>query len=171
MSSTKYYFIFGIAAGLVSVVLEYLLFSGYLGYDKSFGVILGKFCGLLISMIFAIIVIKKMNGRISFLRTTFTGMILALICSSVSAIGFLYMQNSNPAFFEEAKIYHLQEWKDHYADQPDELKKEAEISSQIDQKFTLKFHTIFDLGGFMVFGVLFSTLLAAFFADRTSLSG
>ena len=167
----KYYWIFGSIAGITSAALEYLIYGGFVGYEMSGGVLLGKFLSLLLCIIFAAVLIKKLQGRISFLRTTFTGLMIALICSAVSGIGFSYMHYPDGHFFDDAKAYHLQTWKDHFADQPEELAKIEDVKAQIDEKFTMKNHTFFELTGFVVAGLFFAALLSAFIADRSSLRG
>lgn len=166
----KYYWIFGAIAGLVSSLLEYFLFSGMLGFERSSFVLLGKFLSLLVCIIFCVLLIKKLKGRISFLRTSFTGLMIALICSATSAIGYSTMHYPDGKFFEPAKDYHLATWKEHFADDPKELMKVDEVKQDIESKFSMKTHTFFDLTGYVVAGLLFSALLAAFVADRSSLN-
>jgi uncharacterized membrane protein YraQ (UPF0718 family) len=167
----KYYWIFGSIAGVSSAVLEYLIFSGILGFEKSFGVLLGKYLALLICIVFCVVLIKKLQGQISFLRTTFSGLMIALICSAVSGVGYSYMHYPDGHFFDDAKAYHLEEWKKHYADQPQELVKIEEVQAKLDEKFTMKNHTFFDLTGYVVAGLFFAALISAFVADRSSLQG
>jgi len=167
----KYYWIFGSIAGLTSALLEYLIFSGTMGFDKSMGVLLGKYLALLVCILFAILLIKKLRGRISFLRTTFSGLMIALICSAFSGIGYSFMHYPDGKFFDAAKEYNLQQWKNHYADQPDELVKIEEVKEDIEHKFKMKTHTFFDLTGYVIAGLLFATLISAFVADRLSLKG
>ncbi|MBI1305354.1 MAG: DUF4199 family protein [Bacteroidetes bacterium] len=167
----KYYWIFGGIAGLSSVALEYLLFSGYLGYEHTYGVVLGKFLSMLVCLVFCVILIKKLKGRISFLRTSFTGLMLALICSAISGIGYSWMYAPNGEFFQPTKDHVLEGWKKENANKPDELMKIDEVKTKINERFSLKNHTYFDLAGYLVCGLFFSALLAAFVADRSSLTG
>lgn len=168
---SKYYLIFGGIAGIVSTVLEYLLFSGYFGFEKSSGVIFGKILALIGCIVFAVVLIKKLNGTISFIRTSFSGLMIALVCSSVSGIGYSFMHYPDGAFFNEAKTYYIEGWKEANKDKPEELARTEEAIIEINNKFSVKHHTIFDLGMYLVIGAVFTAFFAGFIADRNSLAG
>lgn len=178
---SKYYWIFGGAAGLFSVVMEYLLFSGRLGFDKSSGVIFSKLGALLICIIFGTILIKKMSGTISFIRTTIGGVTMALICSTVAITGYTAMHYPDGSFFNEAKIYSLEKWEEHtlktQAEEAQEVSEEEfqkmkdARSTEIDREFGLQMYVGFTLVGYLLFSLLVSAFTAAFVADRQSLGG
>ena len=168
---SKYYLIFGGIAGLASATLEYLLFSGALGFDKSFGVVFGKILALIGCIVFAVILIRKLQGRISFVRTSFSGLMIAIVCSAVSGIGYSIMQYPDGSFFNEAKTYYFEGWKEANKDNPEELARTEEAREQINAEVTIKHHTIFDLGMYLVIGAVFTAFFAGFIADRNSLAG
>ncbi len=168
---SKYYLIFGGIAGICSAVLEYLLFSGKLGFDKMGGVLFGKILALVICIVFAVVLIKKLNGGISFMRTSFSGLMIALVCSAVSGINYSYMNYPDGSFFEDAKAYSLEKWEEANKDNPEDMAKLEEQKQQIDQSFSLKFHTILDLGTFLTIGLVFTAFFAGVIADRKSLAG
>ncbi|MBO6516695.1 MAG: DUF4199 domain-containing protein [Bacteroidia bacterium] len=168
---SKYYLIFGGIAGISSAILEYLLFSGKLGFDKMGGVLFGKVLGLIICIVFAVILIKKLNNGISFMRTSFSGLMIALICSAVSGIGYSYMYYPDGAFFNDAKEYTFEYWKEANKDDPKELARAEEQREDIERTYSLRYHTILDLGTFMTIGLVFTAFLAGIVGDRRSLAG
>ena len=168
---SKYYLIFGGIAGIASAILEYLLFSGSLGFDKSFGVVFGKILALVGCVVFAVVLIKKLHGGISFIRTSFSGLMIAIVCSAVSGIGYSVMSYPDGSFFDEAKAYYFEGWKEANKDNPEELARTDDAFEEINIKFSLKHHTIFDLGMYLVIGAVFTAFLAGFVADRKSLAG
>ena len=168
---SKYYLIFGGIAGLLSATLEYLLFSGVLGFEKVAGVLFGKILAMLGCIVFAVILIKKVKGSISFMRTSFSGLMIALVCASVSGIGYSYMAYPDGSFFDDAKAYTLEQWKENNKDKPEELAKIEEVKEQIHANYSVKHHTMLELGMFLVIGVVATTFLAGIVADRKSLAG
>ena len=168
---SKYYLIFGGIAGTASALLEYFLYSGRLGFDKMAGVLFGKFLALVGCIVFAVILIKKLNGGISFLRTSFSGLMIALVCSAFSGIGYSFMHYPDGSFFDEAKEYTYNAWYEENKDKPEEIARMEEAKEQIDIKFSLKYHTMLELGMYLVIGVVFTAFLAGFVADKKTLAG
>ncbi|MFT5724423.1 MAG: hypothetical protein ACI9JN_001542 [Bacteroidia bacterium] len=168
---SKYYLIFGGIAGVASAFLEYLLYGGYLGFDKMGGVLFGKILALIGCIVFAVVLIKKLTGSISFLRTSFSGLMIALVCSAFSGIGYSYMHYPDGSFFDEAKTYAFDVWEKSNADKPEEMARKDEAREQINSKFSLKYHTMLELGMFMVIGIVFTAFFAGFIADKKSLAG
>ncbi|MFT7590895.1 MAG: hypothetical protein ACI9UJ_000813 [bacterium] len=168
---SKYYLIFGGIAGIASATLEYLLYGGYLGFDKMGGVLFGKILALIGCIVFAVVLIKKLQGGISFIRTSFSGLMIAVVCSAFSGIGYSIMAYPDGSFFDEAKAYSFEAWKEGNKDKPEELARIDEAREQINSKFSLKYHTFLELGMYLVIGAVFTAFFAGFIADRESLTG
>lgn len=168
---TKYYLIFGSIAGTISAFLEYMLFSGKLGYDRMGGVLFGKILALIGCIVFGVILIKKLNGRISFMRTSFSGLMIAIVCTIFSTIGYSIMAYPDGKFFDEAKEYTYEYWLEENKDKPEELAKEAEAREQIESKFSVQYHTVLELLMFSIFGIVFTAFFAGVIADRKTLAG
>jgi hypothetical protein len=167
---SKYYWIFGAIAGVFSVTMEYLLFSGYLGFDKSPGVLMAKLGALLICIVFASILIKKMNGGISLIRTTFGGLLMALICSTISITGYTVMTYATPNFFDGAKAYNMEQWEQNNADKPEVLAKRTEKLAEVDKSYGLQIYAAFTLVGYLLSGLMVSIFTAAFISNKSSLA-
>lgn len=169
---SKYYLIFGGIAGITSATLEYLLYNGTFGYDKIGGVLFGKILALLGCIVFAVILIKKLHGGISFLRTSFSGLMIAIVCSAFSGIGYSMMYHAKDGtFFDDVKDYRLELWKEQNKDNPEELAQIEDMKIQIEQAFSLKYHTYLELAGFLAIGTVFTAFFAGIIADRKSLAG
>lgn len=158
-------------AGLSSILLEYLLFGGHIGFESTGGVLLGKYAALLVCVVFAIILIRKLNNGISLMRCMFSGLMIGLIASSVSTAGYTAMTYPDGAFIQEAKSYTIQTWKDRNANDPEELKKEAEVVQRIEDNYSVRTHAFFELTGYVVGALIFSLFTAVFVAKRSSLTG
>jgi len=164
----KYYWIFGGIAGIYSVLSEYLLFTGRLGYDRSGGVLMSKLVVLLLCIVFGSILIKKINGTISSARTMLSGALIALICSVISIAGYTFMSQNDPTFFDGAKEYSLSTWEEHNADKPDVLAKRDEQIAQIESGFGIQQYVGFTLIGYLVSGLLVSLFTAAFLSNKNA---
>lgn len=168
---SKFYWIFGGIAGLFSFILEYLLFSGKLGFDKSPGVLLAKLAALLLCIVFAAVLIRKLRGSISAARTVLSGFIIALICSAISITGYTYMSYAKQDFFTAAKTYSMQRWmEDHPEDAQDNSKREVK-SDEIERSYSIQTYSAFTLIGYLVSGLLVSVFTAAFISNKSSLAG
>jgi hypothetical protein len=105
------------------------------------------------------------------MRTSFSGLMIALVCASVSGIGYSYMAYPDGSFFEDAIQYTIKHWEDENADKPEELARKIEVEQQIRANYSVKHHTMLELGMFLVIGVVATTFLAGIVADRKSLEG
>jgi hypothetical protein len=168
---SKYYLIFGGIAGIVSASLEYFIYGGYLGFDKMGGVLFGKILALIGCIVFAVVLIKKLNGGISFIRTSFSGLMIALVCSAVSGIGYSAMHYPDGSFFNEAKTYAYEVWETRNAENPEEMARKEDFKEHLNNKFSLKYHTMLELGMYLAIGVVFTAFFAGFIADRKTLAG
>lgn len=166
----KYYWIFGGIAGTFSFVLEFLLFSGRLGFDKSPGVLLAKLAALMICIVFGNVLIKKLRGTISSARTILGGPLIALICSVISIGGYTYMSQAKPEFMEAAKEYTLGRWEQDNVDNPEVLEKKVEKIEEIENSYGLQSYVAFTLIGYLVSGLLVSIFTAAFIARKNFLA-
>ncbi len=164
----KYYWIFGGIAGGFSVLSEFLLFSGKLGFHRSSGVLMSKLGMLLICIIFGAILIKKMNGSISMARTMLSGTLIALICAAISIGGYTSMSEVDKNFFDKAKTYNIQIWEEQNADNPEELAKKEDKVQQIEQSYSLQQYAGFTLVGYLVSGLIVSLFTAAFLANKSA---
>jgi len=81
------------------------------------------------------------------------------------------MHYPDGAFFNEAKTYYIEGWKEANKDKPEELASTEEAIIEINNKFSVEHHTIFDLGMYLVIGAVFTAFFAGFIADRNSLAG
>ncbi len=168
---SKYYLIFGGIAGAISALLEYFLYKGVFGFDSMAGVIYGKILALVVCIVFGVVLIKKLNGGISFLRTSFSGLMIAIVCSTFSGIGYSMMHYPDGSFFNEAKEYAYDEWIKTNKDNPEEMAKISEVKSAIESRFTVMYHSALEFGLYLVVGVVFTAFFAGFIADRNSLAG
>lgn len=168
---SKYYLIFGGIAGIVSALLEFFIYSGRLGFDKMGGVLFGKILALIGCIVFAVILIKKLNGTISFIRTSFSGLMIAIVCSSVSGIGYAAMAYPDGSFFEKAETYAFEQWLENNKDKPEEMARIDEAREANHNKFSLKYHTFVEAGMYLIIGAVFTAFFAGFIADRNSLAG
>lgn len=168
---SKYYLIFGGIAGSLSAVLEYMIYSGLVGFDRMGGVLFGKILALLGCIIFAVVLIRKMYGSVSFLRVSFSGLMIALVCSAFSGIGYSMMHYPDGSFFNDAKEYTYNHWLETNKDNPEEMARKAEARQEIDNQFSLKYHSLLDTGMYLAIGLVFTAFFAGFIADRKSLAG
>jgi len=166
----RYYWIFGGVAGLFSFVLEFLLFSGRLGFDKSPGVLLAKLGALMICIVFGSVLVKKLRGSISSARTILGGAMIALICSAISIGGYTYMSQAKPEFLDAAKAYSMERWEQDNADKPEVLEKRTEKLEEVDSSYSLRSYVAFTLIGYLVSGLLVSIFTAAFIARKNFLA-
>lgn len=135
------------------------------------GVLFGKILALIGCIVFAVILIKKLNGGISFIRTSFSGLMIAIVCSSVSGIGYAIMAHPDGSFFKEAEQYAFNVWLENNKDKPEELARINEAREATHNKFSLKYHTFVETGMYLVIGAVFTAFFAGFIADRKSLAG
>ncbi|MCB9245890.1 MAG: DUF4199 domain-containing protein [Flavobacteriales bacterium] len=167
---SKFYWIFGGIAGIFSFILEYLLFSGRMGFDKSPSVLLAKLAALLLCIVFAAVLIRKLKGSISVARTILSGFIIALICSVISISGYTYMSYARQDFFAEAKTYSMDRWvEEHPEEATDEAKRKVK-AEEIERSYSIQTYTAFTLIGYLVSGLLVSVFTAAFISNKSSLA-
>lgn len=157
---------FGVLAGVLSALLEYLFFANIGGSANVMFVT--KIAALVICLTAGVVLIRKLSGGvISLARTVFSGMLISLIRAMVMVLVFGYLYYPSGDFYqpwidqgwEQAEKKVAQDEKIKPADKEMEL---LEIKEQIANLYKPKGYTIITIGGSLVTGLIFSVLLAAF---------
>jgi hypothetical protein len=172
---TKYYLLFGFIAGGLGTLSDYLLFSGAIPFSNSGVVLITKLFILLLCIIFSSILIKKMQGSISFLRTTFGGLMVALLCTAINLAGYAYMAYPDYSFFENVMEYSQAVRKEQYEELPDTLPDKKKIEDMDFEEETRAFFRVENMAKFLILGyvaagLIISVLLSAFISDPKTLS-
>ena len=162
----KSLWVFGILAGLLCAILEYLFFSTTSSSANT--MFITKIAILAIFVGAGLILLRKLlGGVISIGRTVFSGLLISFIRAIVMIIVFIFLYQPNGEFYQprvqeayaqaEKKVAADDKIKD--ADMPMEL---ALIKEQIASLYKVPGYSMITLGGSLVTGLVVSILMAAF---------
>ena len=162
----KSIWIFGILAGIICALLEYLFFKSTGANANT--MYLAKLAVLLVCIVFGLILIKKLiGGTISIGRTIMSGVMIALVRAIVMIAAFSFFYYPSGEFYKEkldisyeqaAKKIAADE-KVKPADKPMALK---ETKAQIVNQYQPTGYSLITIGMSIVTGLIISILMAAF---------
>lgn len=166
----KSIWLFGGIAGVLSAVLEYFYYTGQSLDSKT--MFLAKIAILVVCVVFALVLIKKLiGGTISIGRTILSGVLIGVVRSLITSIVFLVLYLPNGEFYqphidsamEQAEVIVLE-------DENIEAEDKAENIEEARQRIQLNFrptgYAFFSLLGSVVTAFVVSILLAAFIATN-----
>ena len=162
----KSIWIFGILAGLLCALLEFLFFRS--SKSSAAAMYIGKIAVLVICVGAGLILSKKLlGGQISIARTLLSGVLISLIRAAIMIVVFLVLYAPNGAFyqakvtesFEQASLKVQQDDNVKPADKPMEL---ITVKEQIAAQYKPKGYIMICLGSSLVSGLIISILMAAF---------
>ena len=162
----KSIWIFGVLAGTLSAILEYLFFSSEVASSNVMYV--SKVSVLAICVIFGLILLKKLSGGIiSLSRVVFSGALISLVSAVIMIIVFLFLYSPNGEFYEEHKLQAFEQAAKRVAaeesikpaDKPMELE---EIKTQIASLYKPAVYSLSTVGSNLTTGLIISILMAAF---------
>ena len=167
----KSIWVFGIIAGILCAVLEYLFFGGEGGNANV--MFLAKIAVLVICAAAGLILIRKlMGGVISIARTVMSGVLISLVRALVMVIAFGFLYYPSGAFYQaktqeawnQAENKVASDDKIKPADKPMEL---AVIREQIAALYQPTGYAMITIGGSLVSGLIVAILMAAFIGTNT----
>lgn len=167
----KSIWIFGIIAGVICAVLEYIFFGGTGGSANV--MFAAKIAVLLVCIVAGLILIRKLlGGVVSIARVIFSGLLISLVRAIVMVIAFGFLYYPSGDFYKnkteeswiqaEKKVEQDENIKP--ADKPMELET---IKEQIAGLYKPKGYTMITVGGSLVTGLIISILMAAFIGTNT----
>jgi|TARA_B110000503_G_C7149983_1_gene414724 hypothetical protein len=162
----KSIWIFGILAGLLCALLEFLFFSSV--NSNAVAMYVSKIAVLVICLGAGLILTKKLlGGQISIARTLLSGILISMVRAAIMIIAFLALYAPDGAFyqvkvnesFEQAALKVQQDDNVKPADKPMELKT---VKQQISAQYKPMGYIMICLGSSLVSGLIISILMAAF---------
>lgn len=162
--------IFGLLAGILSAIMEYLFFKS--SESNANSMFLSKIIILTLCIILGLILAKKLlGGTISISRTLLTGGIISLVRAIVMIISFLVLYYPSGDFykskveiaFEKATLKVQQDEDIKPADKAMELE---EIKGQIAAQYEPAGYAMMSIGSSLVTGLIVSILMASFIATN-----
>lgn len=164
---------FGILAGLGSAYIEYLYFSNPNALPQQMGqYTLLKIFVLLICLVFALVLIKKLNGNtISISRTLFSGVLTSVIRAFVMVMCFWFLYQPEGEFYQDKLDLALRvATEKHQADTAitEEIRYERikDAYQQIEFQYKPNGYAKIALLSSLASGVIISILMAAFIANN-----
>jgi cytochrome b subunit of formate dehydrogenase len=161
----KSIWIFGILAGIICAVLEYLFFGSQ---DGSANVMfMAKIAVLVIFTISGLVLIRKLKGGIiSISRTILSGLMIALIRAVVMIIAFGFLYYPNGEFYKFRSDQAIQvatnQMNANEAVKPaDKEMKLEETIEQITFQYKPKGYSLIAVGSSIITGLIISILTAA----------
>ena len=162
--------IFGLLAGVLSAILEYLFFKS--SESNANVMFLSKIIILTLCIILGLILEKKLlGGTISISRTLLTGGIISFIRAIVMIISFLVLYYPNGDFYQP-KVEIAFEQATKKVQQDDDIKPAdkamelEEIKGQIAAQYKPAGYAMMSIGSSLVTGLIVSILMAAFIATN-----
>jgi hypothetical protein len=162
----KSIWIFGILAGVLCALLEFLFFKST---TSSAGVMyVTKLAVLIICVGAGLILTKKLlGGQISIARTLLSGVLISIIRAGIMIAAFLILYSPDGSFYqskvnesyEQATLKIQQDENVKPADKPMELET---VKQQIAGQYKPKGYIIICVGSSLVSGLIISILMAAF---------
>lgn len=166
----KSIWIFGLLAGVLSALLEYLYFSSATFNHTT--MLLAKLMVLIICVVAGLILAKKLSGGvISIARTILSGVLISVIRAAVLIFAFVAHYYPNGDFYQP-KLKQAYEQAEKKVSADDEIKaadKETEldiIKSQIEMQFKPLGYSGLAVGSSIITGLIVSILLAAFISKN-----
>ncbi|MEJ6661641.1 MAG: DUF4199 domain-containing protein [Bacteroidia bacterium] len=162
----KSIWIFGIIAGIICAVLEYLFFKA-VGSSANV-MFVSKIAVFTVCLIFGLILAKKLlGGIISIARTILSGLLISLIRAGVMIIVFLYLYSPSGEFYqpraEEAFVVAAAKVDADELIKPADKEMELDIiKGQIARQYEPIGYSLVTIGGSLVTGLVLSILMAAF---------
>lgn len=166
---SRFYWIFGLIAGAVYIVLDFMYHQGVIDREKIAVVFISQILLFILCVVFASVAYKKINGKISFMRTVFGAVMVGLIASTVIIGGRIALSSSIDNYTEATKDYNF---KMVYEAQTEDGRTEEWINEQrekIEHKYSLGNLIQVTLVGYLFFGAIIGAFTAAFIADRSSI--
>jgi hypothetical protein len=162
----KSLWIFGIVAGILCAVLEYLFFSTTGSSANT--MFITKIAILCICIGAGLILLRKLSGGVvSIARTVFSGLLISFIRAIVMVIAFIVLYQPSGEFYQprvqeafvqaEKKVTADEKIKD--ADKPMEL---SLIKEQISELYRVPGYAMITIGSSLITGLVMSILMAAF---------
>lgn len=162
--------IFGILAGILSAILEYLFFKS--PESNANTMFLSKILILTLCIVLGLILAKKLlGGTISIARTILTGGVISIVRAIVMIITFMLLYFPNGEFYQ-SKVEIAYEQAAKKVQQDDEIKPAdkamelEEIKSQIAAQYKPAGYAMMNIGSSLVTGLIVSILMAAFIASN-----
>ncbi len=162
----KYIWIFGGISGLLASVSEYLVYSGVLSFDDFGGVRLFKLLTLVICIVFAGILYKKMQGGVSLARVMFISVLVSLVRSAVLCGGFLLMYWPDGERFEPARKYAYEKSLEMMKEEDKTISGKQKKKAEIEAQFSLVGYPKFALAGGFFVAVFTGVFLGLIIAKR-----
>jgi len=162
----KSIWIFGILAGLLCALLEFLFFRSV--DSNAAAMYISKLAVLVICVGAGLILTKKLlGGQISLARTLLTGLLISIVRAGVMIIAFLALYAPDGSFyqakvnesFEQATLKVEQDKTIKPADKPMEL---ITVKQQIAAQYKPMGYVMISIGSSLVSGLIISILMAAF---------
>lgn len=165
---SKFYWIFGAISGAVYLGLDFAYNKGFVGHDKAAPIFISQITILVLSIVFANIAYKKVNGGISFGRSVFGGMMVGLVSAIVIISGMMILM-SDKSYNQDAKEYNFTIT---YDAQPVEERTEdwvKELRAKIDERYSLGSIIEVTLLTYIGLGVVFGAFTGAFISKPQAL--
>jgi hypothetical protein len=162
----KSIWIFGILAGLLCALLEFLFFKSV--NASAAAMYVGKIAVLVICVGAGLVLAKKLlGGQISIARTLLSGVLISMVRAAIMIIAFLALYAPDGTFyqakvnesFEQAALKVQQDENVKPADKPMEL---ATVKDQIASQYKPMGYILICVGSSLVSGLIISILMAAF---------
>jgi tetrahydromethanopterin S-methyltransferase subunit F len=159
----KSIWIFGIIAGIICAVLEYLFFKA-VGSSANV-MFVSKIAVFTVCLIFGLILAKKLQGGI--ISTILSGLLISLIRAGVMIIVFLYLYSPSGEFYQpradEAFVVAAAKVDADELIKPADKEMELDIiKGQIARQYEPVGYSLVTIGGSLVTGLVLSILMAAF---------
>jgi hypothetical protein len=166
----KAIWVFGSIAGILSALLEYLYFK-----SDSFNhmtMTLSKMAVLIVSVVFGLILVKKLlGGVVSIARTLLSGVLISLIRAAVMIAAFVFLYYPNGEFYAPKlqASYEMAAAKVEADESVKPADKETELET-IKEQITFQFKPLgysgLALASSLITGLIVSVLVAAFIAKN-----
>ena len=161
--------IFGVLAGILSAILEYLFFKS--SESNANAMFLSKIIILTLCIVLGLILAKKLlGGTISISRTMLIGGIISFVRAIVMIISFLVLYYPNGDFYQpKVEIAFEQATKKVQHDDikpADKAMELEEIKDQIAAQYEPAGYAMMSVGSSLVTGLIVSILMAAFISTN-----